>query len=120
MCECGLYNYFLAKKKGRIWLALGEASTPQILRASHAAIPLRFEKFTYRALVFRFLEFCLGWARLLLDRARDLITHGSAHLGANGAALPMDEDDQDSHFSFNHLERKGYFRLGVRASVAAV
>ena len=26
-----------------------------------------------------------GWARLLLNRARDLTTHGPAHHGANGA-----------------------------------
>ena len=36
-----------------------------------------------------------GWARLLLDRARDLIIHDPAHRGANGAAMPTDEDDQD-------------------------
>ena len=29
-----------------------------------------------------------GWARLLLYRARDLITHGPAHRGADGAAMP--------------------------------
>ena len=29
-----------------------------------------------------------SWARLLLDRARDLITHGSTHRGANGVAMP--------------------------------
>jgi len=29
-----------------------------------------------------------GWARPLLDRARDLITHGPAHRGANGAVMP--------------------------------
>ena len=46
-----------------------------------------------------------GWARLLLNRARDLITHDPAHRGANGAAIPMDEDDQDGHFFFNHLPR---------------
>ena len=34
-----------------------------------------------------------GWARLLLDRARDLIIHGPAHRGANGAAIPTDEGD---------------------------
>ena len=45
-----------------------------------------------------------GWARLLLDRARDLITHGPAHRGANGAAMPTDEDDQDGHFFYNHPE----------------
>ena len=39
-----------------------------------------------------------GWARLLLDRARDIIIHGPAHRGANGAAKPTDEDDQDGHF----------------------
>jgi len=48
-----------------------------------------------------------GWARLL-NRARDLIIHGPAHRGANGAAMPMDEDDQDGHFFFNHPERGGY------------
>jgi len=46
-----------------------------------------------------------GWAHLLLDRARDLITHGPAHCGANGAAMPTDEDDQDGHFFYNHTER---------------
>jgi len=50
-----------------------------------------------------------GWARLLLDRARDLIIHGSAHCGANGVAMPTDEDDQDGHFFYNHLERGAYF-----------
>ena len=49
-----------------------------------------------------------GWARLLLDRARDLIIHGPAQRGANGAAMPTDEDDQDGHFLFNHPERGGY------------
>jgi len=37
-----------------------------------------------------------------------LIIHGPAHRGANGAAMPTDEDDQDGHFFFNHLERGGY------------
>ena len=50
-----------------------------------------------------------GWARLLLDRARDLIIHGSAHRGANGMAMPTDEDDQDGHFFYNHPERGAYF-----------
>ena len=35
-----------------------------------------------------------GWARLHLDRARDLIIYGPAHRGANGAAMPTDEGDQ--------------------------
>ena len=48
-----------------------------------------------------------GWARLLLDRTRDLIIHGPAHRGANGTAMPTDEDDQDDHFLFNHPERGG-------------
>ena len=47
-----------------------------------------------------------GWARLLLNRARDLIIHGPAHRGADGAAMPT--DDQDDHFFFNHPERGGY------------
>ena len=49
-----------------------------------------------------------GWARLLLDRARDLTIHGSAHRGANGVAMPTDEDDQDGHFFYNHPERGAY------------
>jgi len=49
-----------------------------------------------------------GWARLLLDRARDLIIHGSAHRGANVVAMPTDEDDQDGHFFYNHPERGAY------------
>ena len=48
-----------------------------------------------------------GWARLLLDRARGLIIPGPAHLGANGAAMPTDEDDQDGHFFFNHPGKGG-------------
>jgi len=50
-----------------------------------------------------------GWARLLLDRARDLIIHGPAHRGATGVAMPTDEDDQDGHFFYNHPERGGLF-----------
>ena len=49
-----------------------------------------------------------GWACLLLDRARDLIIHGSARRGANGVAMPTDEDDQDGHFFYNHPERGAY------------
>ena len=49
-----------------------------------------------------------GWARLLLNRARDLIIHDPEHHGANGAAMPTDEDDQDDHFFFNHPERGDY------------
>ena len=50
-----------------------------------------------------------SWARLLLDRARrDLIIHGPAHRGANGAAMPTDEDDQDGYFFFYHPARGGY------------
>ena len=45
---------------------------------------------------------------LLLNRARDLIVHDPAHRGANGAAMPTDEDDQDGHFFFNHPERGDY------------
>ena len=49
-----------------------------------------------------------GWARLLLNHARDFITHGPAHRGANGAAMPTDEGDLDGRFFFNHPERGGY------------
>jgi len=30
------------------------------------------------------------------------------HHGANGAAMPTDEGDQDGHFLFNHPERGDY------------
>ena len=33
---------------------------------------------------------------------------GSAHRGANGVAMPTDEDDQDGHFFYNHPERGAY------------
>jgi len=49
-----------------------------------------------------------GWARLLLNRARDLTTHDPAHRGANVAAMPTDEGDQDGLFFFDHPEREGY------------
>ena len=32
-----------------------------------------------------------GWARLLLNRTRDLIIDDPAHRGVNGAAMPTDE-----------------------------
>ena len=51
-----------------------------------------------------------GWARLFLDRARDLITNDPAHHSANGTTMPTDEDDQDGHFFFNHPERGGVLR----------
>ena len=58
-----------------------------------------------------------GWARLLLDRARDLITHGPAHRGANGAAIPTDKEDQDDHFVFFDHPERGWLlrRLAWRA-----
>ena len=34
-----------------------------------------------------------GWACLLFDRARDLITHGPEQRGANGTAMPTDKGD---------------------------
>jgi len=49
-----------------------------------------------------------GWARLLLNRARDLITHDPAHHGANDAAMPTDEHDQDGHFLSNPPEGGDY------------
>jgi len=48
-----------------------------------------------------------GWARLLLNRARDLVIHGPARRGANGAAMPTDEDDQGGFFFFNHPRERG-------------
>jgi len=47
-------------------------------------------------------------ARLLLNRARYLIIHDPAHRGANSAAMPTDEHDQDGHFLFNHPEMGDY------------
>ena len=49
-------------------------------------------------------------------KKRDLIIHGSAHRGANGVAMPTDEDDQDGLFFYNHPERGGQLRrLGARS-----
>ena len=50
-----------------------------------------------------------GRIKKSVDRARGLIIHDPAHHGANGAAMPTDEDDQDGHSFFKHPERKGYF-----------
>ena len=36
------------------------------------------------------------------------VKHGSAHRGANGVAMPTDEDDQDGHFFYSHPERGAY------------
>ena len=44
LCGCSFHCYSLTKK-GRIWPALREASTPHMLRALYAAISLRFGKF---------------------------------------------------------------------------
>ena len=41
-------------------------------------------------------------------RRTEQIIHGSAHRGANGVAMPTDEDDQDGHFFYNHPERGAY------------
>jgi len=43
-----------------------------------------------------------------IESAWDLIIHGPAHRGANGAAMPTDEDDQNGLFFFNRPERGGY------------
>ena len=43
------------------------------------------------------------------QRPKKYVIHGTAHRGANGAAMPTDEDDQDDHFLFNHPERGGNF-----------
>ena len=50
-----------------------------------------------------------GWARLLLNRSRDLAIHGLVHRGANGAAMPTDENDKDGH-CFSPREG-GYFAV---------
>ena len=50
-----------------------------------------------------------GWARLLLDRTRGLIIHGTVYLGTNGVAMPTDEDDHGDYFLFNRPERGGDF-----------
>ena len=57
-----------------------------------------------------------GWACLLLNRARDLIIHGPAHRGANGAAMSTDKGDQDGHFFFSYSERGGYSAFWARAA----
>ena len=49
------------------------------------------------------------------NRARGIIIHGPAHRGANGAAMPTDEDDQDGLSFFNHPESGGATPLPRRA-----
>ena len=61
-----------------------------------------------------------GWARFLLNRARGLIIHETAHRGANGAAMPTDGGVQDGHFFFSHPERWGYPLPRRAATVTAV
>ena len=36
--------------------------------------------------------------RLMAEK--NINIHGPAHRGANGAAMPTDEDDQDGHFFY--------------------
>jgi len=36
------------------------------------------------------------------------IDEHTKHRGANGVAMPTDEDDQDGHFFYNHPERGAY------------
>ena len=43
----------------------------------------------------------------LLDRTRDLIIHGPAHRGANGAAMPADEHGQRGGILFSQPPQKG-------------
>jgi len=57
-----------------------------------------------------------GWARLLLDRAQDLIIHGPAHRGANSATIPTDEDDQDGHFFLTTRTRTNTVPYGTEAT----
>jgi len=54
------------------------------------------------------LSIALLISSVWLDEGWDLIIHGSAHRGANGVAMPTDEDDQDGHFFYNHPERGAY------------
>ena len=49
-----------------------------------------------------------GSPQIPLDLARDIIIHGPAHCGANGATMPTDKVDQDGNFLFNHPERGDY------------
>ena len=46
-----------------------------------------------------------GSDQLKNSASRDLIIHDPVHHGANGAAMPTDEDNQGGHFFFNHPER---------------
>ena len=57
--------------------------------------------------------------RKIENRVRGLIIHDPAHHGANGAAMPTEEGDQDGHFFFNHPERGDYLAALARAATAA-
>ena len=51
---------------------------------------------------------CVFVCLCVASKTEDLIIHGPAHRGANGAAMPTDEGDQDGHFFFNYPERGDY------------
>ena len=50
-----------------------------------------------------------SYLRMRSPKIKVFIIHGPAHRGANGVAMPTDEDDQDGHFFYNHPERGAYF-----------
>ena len=56
-----------------------------------------------------------GWARLHLDRARDLIIHGLVHRGANGAEMPTDETIRTATSSLTTSRGRLLRRLGARS-----
>jgi hypothetical protein len=76
------FHCYILTKKGRIWPALREASTPQMLRALYAAVSLRFGKFLIsdpgvslfgilprpKNIFVKFKNWC--WSSPLLSRAR--------------------------------------------------
>jgi len=44
---------------------------------------------------------------MIRERANDVCSLKCR--GANGVAMPTDEDDQDGHFFYNYPERGAYF-----------
>jgi len=57
-----------------------------------------------------------GQARLLLDSARDLIIHGPAHRGANGAAMPT---ELELELTQSHMAQKPVLRGEVGCACVA-
>ena len=124
---CGFHCYILTKK-GRIWPALREASTPQILLTLYAAVSLRFGKFLISdpgvslfGILPRLYLRCRGLAALVSGKESGLIwfkhVSVSSRMGLPFYPLPANTRPQ-AHRAESSLERGFVFLLYNYASLA--